>query len=41
MENLIGFGEGGSENEINNCLLILRIQTLADCQKEAEMVEEC
>lgn len=39
MERLVGKTEDGPE--INNCLLALRIQTLADCQKEAEEVETC
>mgnify|MGYP006114988501 CR=1 FL=1 len=39
IETLIGKSEDGPE--INNCLLTLRIQTLADCQKEDEQLEEC
>lgn len=39
IETIIGKTEDGPE--INNCLLALRIQTLADCQKEAEEIEIC
>jgi tetratricopeptide (TPR) repeat protein len=39
IETLIGKTEDGPE--INNCLLTLRIQTLADCQKEGEQIEDC